>query len=191
MKLEDWIKNFAYMTVLFSTVALILASGSDVPPGGDGGGYLPLGSSDPTISIDIGPSGADLQLRPSSTATASDSMVISADGAWQLNVEDANAGISNYEGKMRMGSSGWNYDKPDMPLRNNFEILLDGIGNNNNLENVTFTDCTELIGYKTIAASSTGSNSLAVGLMYSQKVADADAQGAYRIDLVYTISRNP
>jgi len=33
-------------------------------------------------------------------------------------------------------SSGWNYDDPDKPLAENFKVLVDGIGDNDELQNV-------------------------------------------------------
>jgi hypothetical protein len=199
MMRNSWQKFWfpAAQVVLLAVAASIAASGVGVPPGAYVSDYLLLGGKETSLSIDIDPAGAAMHLHQDEIATAGDSIVITADGAWKLTVEDTNAVTSSCDGKMRKGSLsgeplGWNYDNPDNPMTDNFKVLVEDIGDNDELpETVKLNDCDDLSSSETIVTSSATSSSLSVDLMYSQRAVEGYAAGAYRIDLTYTLSSNP
>lgn len=185
--------SIALMLLISASIA---SSEEEMAPGAAPSGYLLLGTDDDLLSISTCPSGANLPLQYGSTATALDSITISVDNAaWMLTVVDANAAISNYDGKMRKGSlgselSGWSYSVPDLPLSNNFAVLVDNVDDNSNLPGtVDLTDCNDLsTSSPQIIAEGSGESSLTIALQYSQTAVANDAEGAYRIDIIYTLS---
>lgn len=170
----------------------IFAFGEEVPPGASSGGNLILGQSEGDPSFDLVPAGGEIPLQMYEIGTVQDKITVTADGGWVLTVEDSNSATSDYDGKMRRGSvTGiWNYDNPDSPLAEGFQVLVQGVGDNSYLPTtINLADATDLSIPRDIAVSSAASTGISIDLLYSQKV-EGDSIGAYRIDLTYTLSNN-
>lgn len=182
------------MTILLTVGAL--AEG--LPPGAAADGYIVLGDfgTDNTLSIDSPyPAGATLSLIRGTTATASDSITISSDNKWKLEVADAGGTNTDSPGRMEEYESG-GYVASGANLASKLEILVQGIGGNDALSEVTLTDVegtndlSDINTYRTFARSDITASGLTVDLEYSQPVASNDPLKTYKIDLIYKLSYN-
>ncbi len=182
------------MTILLTVGAL--AEG--LPPGASADGYIILGDFEPSnlLSIDLPyPAGATLSLIRGTTATASDSITISSDNKWKLEVADAGGTNTDSPGRMEEYESEA-YVASGADLLSKLEILVDGIGDNGDLTGVTLTDVegtndlSDINTYRTFAQSDNTASGLTVDLEYSQPVASNDPLKTYKIDLIYQLSYN-
>jgi hypothetical protein len=175
-------------------IASSLACGEEGTVGVSPGGNSLLGEEDVSLSIDLAPQGGALLLHYGSTSTAQDKITVISEGGWKLSVKDTNSASSNSDGKMRRGSlsGAWNYDTPERPLNQNFNILVQGIGGNGDLPGtIILADATDLSSPRDIVTSSAASSGVSVDLQYSQSAIEGDISGPYRISITYTLSSNP
>lgn len=175
---------------------LLVVAVSAQPPGAAAEGHLALGDlgTDSILSIDAPyPAGADLKLVRGTTAKAYDSITISSDGDWTLEVADAGGTNTDSPGKMEEYDNEA-YVASGADLANKLEILVDGIGGNSALQRVTLTDVkstndlSDTVNYRTFAEGTGMEGDLTVDLEYSQLVDPDDAMTKYRINLIYKLS---
>lgn len=178
----------------FVALLVVGISGEGTPPGAAADGYIALGgwsTSDNVLSIDLGPEGAILNLVRGTSAKGSDSITISADSGWTLEVADAGGVNTGSPGIMEEYIDGA-YVGDGGNLANKLKILVEGIGENDDLENVLLTDVDDdnslSSDYATFAESEVAADGLKVDLEYSQLVASNDPLTTYRIDLIYQLS---
>ena len=194
--MQDFLRNFIFTAAL----AVLLVSGASaegLPPGAAAEGNLALGDfgTNDLLSIDTDPAGATLSLIRGATLGTADSIKISSDNKWKLEVADAGGTNTDSPGKMEEYQSGA-YVASGADLTSKLEILVEGIGGNGALSGVTLTDVEETNDlsdtstYRTFAQSDNTASGLTVDLEYSQSVASNDPLKTYRIDLTYKLSYN-
>lgn len=193
-------RHFRRYFIFTAAMTIFLAIGAlaeGLPPGAAADGSLSLGDlgTNDILSIDTDPAGATLSLIRGATLGTADSITISSDNKWKLEVADAGGTNTDSPGRMEEYESGA-YVASGADLASKLEILVDGIGGNGALSGVTLTDVegtndlSDTSTYRTFAQSDNQASGLTVDLEYSQPVASNDPLKTYRIDLIYKLSYN-
>lgn len=189
-RLQNVLILTGFLVVFFALTTWNATATVTAAPGESGNGFIILGDDIDVdcVSIEIPPLEVPhLSLERGSTAVFDDHMAIKTNAAWKLTVEDATPGSTHAKGHMEPYISGAYIEEKDDELTYGFEILVKGIGDNDGIlqDAIDFSNGPIEI----MRGISTDDLEKNLYFRYSQRVSEDEIAGNYRIDLIYSLSK--